>query len=70
MRSASPLFGFIPFGIYLAPSDPSGNSISAVSLGVDFKGKVGPIPVNVKGEAYANIGTYTPNINDPNNCKD
>jgi RHS repeat-associated protein len=68
MRSASPLFKSLPVGVYLSPGDFSGNSVSSVSVGVDYKGKVGPIPVNVKGDVYLNTGTYTPNINDSQNC--
>jgi RHS repeat-associated protein len=61
MRSASRAFKSIPFGVNLAPSDPSGNSINSVSADGTVK-KVGVT-------AYVNIGTYTPNINDPKNCK-
>ena len=68
MRSASPLFKSFPVGVYLSPSDPSGNSISSVSVGVSYKGKGGPVPVNVSRQVYVNTGTYTPNINDPQNC--
>jgi len=68
MRSASPAFKSFPVGVYLSPNDPSGNSVSSVSVGVNYKGKIGPVPVNISGQAYMNTGTYTPNVNDPQNC--
>ncbi len=60
MRSASPLFKTVPVGVYLSPSDPSGNSVSSVSADGTVK-KVGVT-------AYVNLGTYTPNLSDPQNC--
>jgi RHS repeat-associated protein len=62
MRSASRAFKAIPFGVNLAPSDPSGNTINSVSADATVK-KIGVT-------AYINVGTYTPNIHDPKNCPD
>ena len=60
MRSASPLFKTVPVGVYLSPSDPSGNSVSSVSVDLTVK--------NVGVTAYMNLGTRTPNLSDPQNC--